>query len=105
MDYRVYFYGASGVFGGTRPVYGLSSGLGWPMHYRYPPLFLLIFAPLAMLPLGWGAAVWVVLKVAVLVWLANAAARHAPREARVRQGEAVRKGAGAYGTSYVVPVL
>ena len=52
MDFRVYHYGARGVFDGTRPVYGLTSGLGWPMHYRYPPLFLLLFAPLAALPLG-----------------------------------------------------
>src|SRR2546426_8271930 len=66
MDFRVYHYGARGVFDGTRPVYGPSSGLGWPMHYRYPPLFLLLFAPLASLPLAWGAAVWVVLKIAVL---------------------------------------
>src|SRR5438270_2524185 len=69
MDYRVYFYGARGVFDGTRPVYGLTSGLGWPMHYRYPPLFLLLFVPFAWLPLGLSAGLWVVLKVAVLVWL------------------------------------
>ena len=66
MDFRVYYYGARGVFAGTRPVYGLNSGLGWPMHYRYPPLFLLIFAPFAMLPLAWGAVLWVMLKVVVL---------------------------------------
>src|SRR5438094_7213260 len=69
MDFRVYHYGARGVFDGTRPVYGLTSGLGWPMHYRYPPLFLLLFAPFAALPLNWGAAVWVVLKVGVLAAL------------------------------------
>ena len=69
MDFRVYYYGARGVFDGTRPVYGLTSGLGWPMHYRYPPLFLLLFAPFAMLPLGWGAGAWVVLKVVTLVGL------------------------------------
>src|SRR5213593_2971921 len=69
MDFRVYYFGAWGVFDGTRPVYGRASGLGWPMHYRYPPLFLLLFAPLAMLPLGRAAAIWVVLKVLVLVAL------------------------------------
>ena len=72
MDFRVYHYGARGVFDGTRPVYGPTSGLGWPMHYRYPPFFLLLFAPLAALPLGWGAAVWVVLKMMVLVELLRA---------------------------------
>ena len=30
MDFRVYHYGARGVFDGTRPVYGPTSGLGWP---------------------------------------------------------------------------
>jgi hypothetical protein len=69
MDFRVYHYGARGVFDGTRPVYGPASGLGWPMHYRYPPLFLLLFAPFAMLPLSWGAALWVVAKIAILVVL------------------------------------
>jgi hypothetical protein len=69
MDFRVYHYGTRGVFDGTRPVYGMTSGLGWPMHYRYPPLFLLLFAPFALLPLGWGAAVWVILKVLVLAAL------------------------------------
>src|SRR5258708_37749992 len=67
MDFRVYYYGSRGVFDGTRPVYGLTSGLGWPMHYRYPPLFLLLFAPFALLPLGFGAAAWVVLKMVTLV--------------------------------------
>ena len=56
MDFRVYYYGAQGVFDGSRPVYGPSSGLGWPMHYRYPPLFLLLFAPFSWLPLGLSAA-------------------------------------------------
>src|SRR2546428_3663050 len=69
MDFRVYYFGARGVFDGTRPVYGRESGLGWPMHYRYPPLFLLLFAPFAWLRLGFAAGLWVVLKIAVLVWL------------------------------------
>src|SRR5712691_9635243 len=70
MDFRVYYFGAKGVFDGTRPVYGESSGLGWPMHYRYPPLFLLLFAPFAILPLGLAAAIWVMLKILVLVGMA-----------------------------------
>jgi Glycosyltransferase family 87 len=72
MDFRVYHYGARGVFDGTRPVYGLSSGLGWPMHYRYPPLFLLLFAPLTALPIGPAAAMWGTAKIVVLVWLVRA---------------------------------
>ena len=50
----------------------MTSGLGWPMHYRYPPLFLLLFSPFTLLPLGWGAALWVVLKVVILVGLVRA---------------------------------
>src|SRR5207248_1855858 len=75
LDFRVYHYGARGVFDGTRPVYGLNSGLGWPMHYRYPPVFLLLFAPFALFPLGLGAAVWMTLKVAVLAALMRAMVR------------------------------
>ena len=75
MDFRVYHYGARGVFDGSRPVYGRASGLGWPMHYRYPPLFLLLFAPFALLPLGFGAAVWLILKALVLVLLVRAMLR------------------------------
>jgi hypothetical protein len=72
MDFRVYHFGARGVFNGTQPVYGLTSGIGWPMHYRYPPLFLLLFTPFALLPLGFSAALWVVLKIAGLIWFARA---------------------------------
>jgi hypothetical protein len=39
------------------------------MHYRYPPLFLLLFAPFALLPLGAAAVVWLLLKLVLLVWL------------------------------------
>jgi hypothetical protein len=75
MDLRVYHYGARGFFDGTRPMYGLSSGLGWPLHYRYPPLFMFLFAPMAALPLGLSAAVWVALKFVVLILLLRALAR------------------------------
>ena len=66
MDFRVYYYGAEGVFNGTRPVYGEKSGLGWPMHYRYPPLFLFLALPFTKLSLPAAAAIWVVLKCVVL---------------------------------------
>ena len=69
MDFRVYYYGAEGVFNGTRPVYGVKSGLGWPMHYRYPPLFLFLALPFTKLPLATAAAIWVVLKCGILTLL------------------------------------
>jgi hypothetical protein len=74
------------VFDGTQPVYGPTSGIGWPMHYRYPPLFLLLFAPLAMLPLGLAAALWVVAKIAVLLCLVQAIKKHVPGSAFLISG-------------------
>src|SRR5215207_4603241 len=64
MDFRVYYHGAAGVFDGTRPVYGDRSGIGWPMHYRYPPLFLFIARPFTALPLAWATALWTALRCA-----------------------------------------
>ena len=78
MDFRVYYYGARGVFDGTKPVYGVDSGLGWPMHYRYPPLFLLLFAPFAALPLGTSAALWTIFKAIALAGLVMAIVRRFP---------------------------
>ena len=68
-DFLVYHHGARGVFEGTRPVYGEDSGVGFPMIYRYPPLFLLVFAPLSILPLQISAAVWVIAKIILLIVL------------------------------------
>jgi hypothetical protein len=72
MDFRVYYYGAEGVFDGTRPVYGTHSGMGWPMHYRYPPLFLFLARPFTLLPLSWAAAIFTFLKAGTLFLLIHA---------------------------------
>jgi hypothetical protein len=72
MDFRVYYHGIQGVFDGTRPVYGDRSGMGWPMHYRYPPLFLFIAAPFTLLSLPWAAAIWTALKCGALFLLIRA---------------------------------
>ena len=69
MDFRVYYFGSEGVFNGTRPVYGYNSGMGWPMHYRYPPLFLFLALPFTLLSLPMAASVWVILKCVALVLL------------------------------------
>jgi hypothetical protein len=83
MDFRVYYYGARGVADGSRPFYGPTSGMGWPMHYRYPPLFLILFSPIAQLPLGRGAAIWLLLKLVVLALLVPAMwQRFAPPHSR-----------------------
>jgi len=52
-------------------MYGPHSGIGWPQVYRYPPLFLLLFIPFALLPLQIAAVVWAALKFGVLAVLAR----------------------------------
>jgi len=72
MDFRVYYHGAKGVFEGIRPVYGNYSGMGWPMHYRYPPLFLFLVRPFTALSLPGAAALFTLLKAASLFFLIRA---------------------------------
>ena len=57
-DFRVYWYGVSGVFDGSRPAYGPASGLGFPMHYRYAPVTYLLLWPLSRMPLFWAGLSW-----------------------------------------------
>jgi len=72
MDFRVYYHGATGVFSGTRPVYGDKSGMGWPMHYRYPPPFLFFARPFTYLSMAWAAAIWTILRCVSLILLIRA---------------------------------
>ncbi|MGH9480714.1 MAG: glycosyltransferase family 87 protein [Terriglobales bacterium] len=59
IDFRVYFENARHYFGAGAAMYGPASGTGWAGGvYRYPPVFLDLFRPLAALPLALGAALW-----------------------------------------------
>ncbi len=58
IDFRVYWYGARAVFDTSRPLYGPSSGLGFPMHYRYPPVTYLLLWPFSQMPLYWSGVFW-----------------------------------------------
>ncbi|MBI4459071.1 MAG: DUF2029 domain-containing protein, partial [Acidobacteria bacterium] len=69
VDFPVYHYAARAMLEQNQPLYGPDSGIGWPMVYRYPPLFLLLFVPFALLPLKAAAALWAALKFAVLFLL------------------------------------
>ena len=68
----MYYHGAEGVLNESRPVYGNYSGMGWPMHYRYPPIFLFFAMPFTLLPLPWASALWTFLKSAALFLLIRA---------------------------------
>ncbi len=72
VDLRVYWYGVTGFFNGTRPAYGPESGLGFPMEYRYPPVTYLLLSPLYLMPLRvagffWMLAAWAAATGAVTV--------------------------------------
>lgn len=75
VDFPVYYATALTWRRHGGPLYGPSSGLGWPMYYRYPPLFVLLFSPLTFLPLAGAAGLWAAGKVVVLAVLARALAR------------------------------
>ena len=74
VDFPVYHQATRAMLKGQGPLYGPQSGLGWPMHFRYPPLFLLLFIPFALLPLKLGAGAWAALKFVVLDRLVRALA-------------------------------
>lgn len=94
VDFPVYYATALAWRRHGGPLYGLNSGLGWPMYYRYPPLFVLLFAPLTWLSQACAAGLWAAGKVVTLAALAGALAR------RLRPREAYRRWVAA-----LVPVL
>ena len=63
------------MLAGSRDLYGHDSGIGFPMVYRCSPLFLLLFAPFALLPLAPSAAIWATLKLIVLFFVVRAVER------------------------------
>jgi hypothetical protein len=71
-DLHVYHAAARSFFLLSGSMYGPNQEFGWPMLYRYPPLFLCLFRPLASLPLSMAAGIWAALKVVflgILIWL------------------------------------
>lgn len=58
IDFSVYSYGVTGFFSGSGCPYGPESGLGFPMHYRYPPVTYLLLWPLSRISVAWGGVLW-----------------------------------------------
>ncbi len=94
VDFPVYYATALAWRRHGGPLYGPNSGLGWPMYYRYPPLFVLLFVPLTWLSRAWAAGLWAAGKVVTLAALAGTLAR------RLRPREDYRRWVAA-----LVPVL
>jgi hypothetical protein len=71
IDLHAYHAAARSYFLLSGPMCGPNQEFGWPMLYRYPPLFLCLFRPLACLPLSAVAGIRVAAKVmflGLLVW-------------------------------------
>jgi len=66
VDLHVYHAAARSFFLYGGPMYGANREFGWPMIYRYPPLFLCLFRPLATVPLKVAVGIWAALKVLFL---------------------------------------
>jgi len=66
MDLHAYHAAARSYFLLSGPMYGPNQEFGWPMIYRYPPLFLCLFRPFASLPLSVAAGIWAALEPLVL---------------------------------------
>jgi hypothetical protein len=70
VDLHVYHAAARSFFLQSGAMYGPNQEFGWPMLYRYPPLFLCLFRPFAYLPLAAVAGIWAASKVLLLGLLA-----------------------------------
>jgi hypothetical protein len=66
VDLHVYHAAARSFFLLSGPMYGPNQEFGWPLLYRYPPLFLCLFRPLASLPFSAVAGIWAGLEVLLL---------------------------------------
>jgi hypothetical protein len=72
MDLHAYHAAARSYFLLSGPMYGRNQEFGWPMLYRYPPLFLCLFRPFASLSLSVAQGIWVALEtllLGALLWI------------------------------------
>jgi Glycosyltransferase family 87 len=70
VDFPVYWHASNSLLNGRQDLYDPTfvwGGTDALMDYRYPPLFLLMFTPLGMLPYTAAGYVWFGLKIVALV--------------------------------------
>ena len=68
QDFAVYYAAASSLFAGRTDLYSADFALGPVMDYRYPPIFILIIAPIALLPAPASKFVFAFITVAVALF-------------------------------------
>jgi hypothetical protein len=60
MDFAVYWYDINAFVHSGTPLYGSHSAFGFPMLFRYPPAFVLLFHPLSLLSFRAAGCVWAI---------------------------------------------
>jgi hypothetical protein len=63
IDFPVYYAAGQSLLKGRTDLYAADFALGKVMDYRYPPFFILIFAPLWLLPYKVAAYLWYLLSI------------------------------------------
>ena len=72
VDFPVYYHAGLSLLKGRTDIYAADFALSPLLDYRYPPLFLVLFSPLSLLPHSVAAYVWFwtcVLEIVACVWL------------------------------------
>jgi len=75
VDFPVYYDGGRSLLAGRTDLYSGDFARGMVMDYRYPPLFLLLFAPLSLLPYQAAAFTWYLTGLAEIIGSAIILAR------------------------------
>ena len=67
QDFSVYYSAGRSLLSGRVDLYAADFGNAGVMDYRYPPVFILLFAPFALLPFSASVFVWATLMLTAMV--------------------------------------
>ena len=76
-DVRAY-YDAGARLNAGQPLYVQAAGTNEPDFYRYPPLLAILFRPLALLPYGIAAGIWMAVLLVAIALTARRLGRREP---------------------------